>query len=356
MERLEALADQYIPYWHETPLLQAAVIFAAALIAAKVVQLVVLGLCRRWARGTESDLDDHALDALSPAIYITVISIGLRVAVSRLGLSEEITENVADALATAVVLFWMFALNRVCGLVLDAFSRMSDRFKFVSKHTLPIFDNLAKVLIFLGTVYSILIIWGGNLSGLLAAGGVAGLAVGFAARDTLANLFAGVFILADRPYKVGDFINLDSGERGMVTDIGIRSTRLLTRDDVEITIPNATMGNAKIINESGGPHVKYRVRVKVGVAYESDFDKVRSVLMDIAASESLICGSPEPRVRLRGLGESSVDFELLGWVTEPVNRGRALDNLYMAVLLRFREESIEIPYAKRDLFVKEMPS
>ena len=211
-------------------------------------------------------------------------------------------------------------------------------------------------LIFLGTVYSILIIWGGNLSGLLAAGGVAGLAVGFAARDTLANLFAGVFILADRPYKVGDFINLDSGERGMVTDIGIRSTRLLTRDDVEITIPNATMGNAKIINESGGPHVKYRVRVKVGVAYESDFDKVRTVLMDIAASESLICAAPEPRVRLRNLGESSVDFELLGWVTEPVNRGRALDNLYMAVLQRFREESIEIPYAKRDLFVKEMPS
>ena len=77
--------------------------------------------------------------------------------------------------------------------------------------------------------------------------------MGFAAKDTLANLFAGVFILADAPYKIGDFIVLDGGERGRVTKIGIRTTRILTRDDVEITIPNATIANSKIINESGGP-------------------------------------------------------------------------------------------------------
>ena len=87
------------------------------------------------------------------------------------------------------------------------------------------------------------------------------------------------FILADAPYKIGDFVVLDSGERGEVTHIGIRSTRLLTRDDIQVTIPNSVMGNTKIINESGGPTEKFRIRVIVGVAYGSDIDQVREVLM-----------------------------------------------------------------------------
>ncbi|MEM9408151.1 MAG: mechanosensitive ion channel family protein [Acidobacteriota bacterium] len=351
----EQLAERYIPFWNESTILQLVLIVTASLLVAKLVQMVVIGLLKRWARKTESDLDDHALAALSPAIYITVIAIGLRVGVGRLGLNEALTERIADVLATIVLLFWAIGINRVCQLILTAVSRMNDRFQFVSRHTLPIFENVSKVLLFLGTAYGLILIWNGDVSGLLAAGGVAGLAVGFAARDTLANLFAGVFILADRPYKVGDFINLDTGERGMVTDIGIRSTRLLTRDDVEITIPNAVMGNAKIINESGGPHVKYRLRVKVGVSYESDVDQVRAVLEDIAAQAELVCAAPSPRVRLRQLGESSVDFELLCWVDEPVLRGRAYDDLYCSILKRFRAEGIEIPYAKRDVYVKEMP-
>ena len=72
---------------------------------------------------------------------------------------------------------------------------------------------------------------------MLALAGIVGIAIGFTAKDTLANLFSGVFILADRPYKMGDYVNLESGERGRVTHIGIRSTRILTRDDIEVTVP-----------------------------------------------------------------------------------------------------------------------
>ena len=88
--------------------------------------------------------------------------------------------------------------------------------------------------------------------------------------------------MADAPYKENDYINLDSGERGYVTNIGLRSTRLLTRDDIEITIPNSVIANSKIINESGGPNEDERVRINIGVAYGSDIDKVRNILLDIA--------------------------------------------------------------------------
>ncbi len=104
--------------------------------------------------------------------------------------------------------------------------------------------------------------------------------------------------MADAPYKIGDFVVLDTGERGEITHIGIRSTRLKTRDDVEVTVPNSVMGNTKIINESGGPHEKFRIRVAVGVAYGSDIDKVREILMDIALNPMTVCEDPEPRVSL----------------------------------------------------------
>ena len=135
------------------------------------------------------------------------------------------------------------------------------RFKSIDIQTEPLLIIVSKILICVISAYSVLMIWGINPVGLLASAGVVGIAVGFAAKDTLANLFSGMFILADRPYKLGDYINLSSGERGKVTHIGIRSTRLLTRDDVEITIPNGVIGNAKVVNESGGSHKKMRIRL-----------------------------------------------------------------------------------------------
>ena len=161
--------------------------------------------------------------------------------------------------------------------------------------------------------------------------------------------------MADAPYKIGDYVVLDTGERGEIKHIGIRSTRMLTRDDVEITVPNSVMGNTKIINESGGPHEKYRIRVAVGTAYGSDVDKVCDVLMDIALNDESVCVDPEPRVRFRQFGASSLDFELLCWIDQPVLRGRVMHELNCKVYKRFIEEGIEIPYSKHDLYIKQMP-
>ena len=190
------------------------------------------------------------------------------------------------------------------------------------------------------------------MGALLAAGGIVGIAVGFAAKDSLANLFSGIFILADGPYQVGDFVVLDSGERGAVTNIGLRSTRLLTRDDVEVTVPNAVIANAKIINESGGPWEKARIRVRVGVAYGSDIDQVRRTLMEVARDNPDLDSDPEPRVRFRSFGESGLDFELLGWIHEPVLRGRVLDALNTEVYKRFQQENVEIPFPQRVVHLK----
>ena len=177
----------------------------------------------------------------------------------------------------------------------------------------------------------------------------------FAAKDTLSNLFAGVSIMMDAPYKTGDFIILESGERGVVTDIGLRSTRILTRDDIEITIPNGVIGNGKIINEAGGPTSQHRIRVAVGVAYGSDVDQVIEVLEKVAADNNDVLASPAPRVRFRQFGDFSLDFELLGWIAKSIDRGRVKHELNCAVYKALNKNNIEIPYPQTDLHVRTMP-
>jgi small-conductance mechanosensitive channel len=159
----------------------------------------------------------------------------------------------------------------------------------------------------------------------------------------------------DAPYKAGDFIILDSGERGVVTDIGLRSTRILTRDDVEITVPNGIIGNGKIINEAGGPSAQHRIRVAVGVAYGSDIDNVIEVLAGVAADHPEVLTNPAPRVRFRLFGDWSLNFELLGWIAKPVDRGRVTHELNCAVYKALNKHEIQIPFPQQDLHVRSMP-
>lgn len=345
--------DKAIPLIRDNVWLQAAAVLAVAIVAARVVSFLITRFIAVWTKKSKTDVDDRLIQALHRPIFITVMLIGLSLAISRLNLSEAFTGTADKVLKSIAVLIWANFLTKAVAILLDALGRLEGRAAFIEKRTVALFKNVAKVLLIGGAVYFLLVSWGIPVAGWLASAGVLGLVLGLAAKDTLANLFSGLFILADAPYKEGDFVNLDSGERGQVTQIGLRSTRLLTRDDIEITVPNSVIANAKIINESGGPWDKERVRVRVGAAYGSDVAHVRGVLEKIAEESQYLLEHPEPRVRLRALGDSSLDFELLGWIREPVLRGRALDSLYEEVYNGFRAAGIEIPYPKRDVYLHQ---
>jgi small-conductance mechanosensitive channel len=259
-----------------------------------------------------------------------------------------------SGLKTVAIFLWGMALARFLKLIIAEVSRDDRRFILIQERTLPLFNNLCMIIVVALALYFMLLAWDINVTAWMASAGILGLAISFAAKDTLANLFAGVFILADAPYKLGDFIVLQSGERGQVTHIGIRSTRILTRDDVEITVPNSIMGSVKINNESGGPSEKYRIRIKVGVAYGSDIDKVQSLLLDVAESQPEVCQTPSPRVRFRAFGDSSLDHELLCWVEQPVLRGRVSHALNTEIYRRFLKEGIEIPFPQRDIHIRSV--
>jgi MscS family membrane protein len=332
--------------------LQALLIIILFFGLAKLLDVIVTRVIKRWIVKTKLTLDDQVLDIFHKPVFVSIILFGLGLSSERLGFNATVSVITLSSLKTVAIFLWAVAAAKLAQLLLSLVSRDDSRLIFIQDRTLPLFNNLLIIIVVALSIYFVFLAWNIDVTAWMASAGILGLAISFAAKDTLANLFSGVFIVADAPYQLGDFIVLDSGERGEVTTIGIRSTRLLTRDDVEITVPNSIMGNAKITNEAGGPNEKYRIRVKVGVAYGSDIDKVHQVLMDVAKSHPDVCKSPEPRVRFRAFGDSSLAHELLCWVEKPVLRGRVLHRLNTEVYKQFQKNSIQIPFPQRDIHIR----
>jgi len=350
------LPESVQPTWDlivALPIVGGLVIAVVFYFAAFAFRGVVLNTISRLASRTDTHLDNTIIDHLRRPVFNTILYFGLILAVNVAALPFG-RVLLINLFASVIVVSWMNASLRISNALLDALS-LDPRITVVEPRTIPMFDLVLKLTIILVASYCLLMVWGINPVGWLASAGIVGIAVGFAAKDTLANLFSGFFIVADAPYQLGDYINLDSGERGQVTAIGMRSTRLLTRSDVEITIPNAVIANAKITNESGGVNEKMRLRILVGVAYGSNADEVCALLQQIGEANHEVCSDPAPRVRMRGFGDSSINFNLLAWIEQPEDRGRISHELYMEIYRLFAEQDIEIPYAKQDVFIKEFP-
>ncbi len=215
-----------------------------------------------------------------------------------------------------------------------------------------LFKNVSRILVLFFTILWILLIWKVNLGPLFASAGIIGIAIALAAKDTLANFFGGISVFMDRAYKVGEYIILDSGERGEVVEVGIRSTKIKTRDDVMITIPNGIMANSKIINESA-PQPRFRIRLDIGVAYGTDLDLVEDLLLRVADENNQVVKQPAPRLRLRSFGDSAVNFQLLLWIRDPREKGRQTHLLLKEVYRCFKENAISIPFPQRDVYVRK---
>ena len=343
--------NAYFPH----PYLNALAAVIIFVLLGKFVDWLVTGLLSKLVMRTKNDLDDRILEILHRPIFLSVLLIGLSFATYLMEQPPRITEITVHILQTIAVFVWFYFGLRLIQAVLDEMERSEDRFLFVTSNTKPLLKNSLTLVVAAGGVYAAFLIWNINITAWLASAGIVGLAVSFAAKDTLANIFGGVTIFADKPFKVGDYIILGTGERGMVTMIGVRSTRIITRDDVEITVPNGVLATTTIVNESGGPTEKFRIRLQVGVAYGSDVDKVEEVLLKVAASHKDVCKDPEPRARFRAFGGSSLDYELLCWVSRPVLKGLVLHELHKDVYKAFHSEGITIPFPQQDIYVKEIP-
>ena len=197
---------------------------------------------------------------------------------------------------------------------------------------------------------------GFNVMPFVAGAGVAGVAIGFAAKDTLSNLISGILLIIDRPLKVGDRVEVwgapkNSSTWGDVVDIGLRATKIKTTDNIVIVVPNNELMNRDIVNYTAISD-EIRVRIPIGIAYESNLKRAKEVIVQICLEMDWVMKKPAPKVVVRNLGDSSVDLQARVWISNPRRRMDTISYLTDHVKEEFDKEGIEIPYPKREITIK----
>ncbi|HZI33113.1 MAG TPA: mechanosensitive ion channel domain-containing protein [Candidatus Binatia bacterium] len=190
-----------------------------------------------------------------------------------------------------------------------------------------------------------------DLSAFAVMIGALGVGIGFGLQNIVSNFISGLVILAERPIALGHRVEV-GGVAGRVTQINLRSTTVVTNDNITIIVPNSHFITEAVTNWSHGDP-KVRLRLPVGVAYGSDVEKLRKVLLEVAAENPSALKEPAPAVRFLEFGDSSLNFELAVWTIEMAHQpARFRSDLYFAIERKLRENQIEIPFPQRDLHLR----
>ena len=181
--------------------------------------------------------------------------------------------------------------------------------------------------------------------------GVAGIALGLAAQQTLANFISGIIILVSKPFREKDYVELE-GEFGMVQKISLRSTTLLTLDNLTVDIPNQKIVESKIINHTFNRHI--RLRIGVGIAYKEYIPSAQKVLLDIVKDDDRILGKPAPEVVVTEIADSSINLDLMVWIKDSSQERPIGYDLRQKVKLALDEAKIQIPFPHRQIFIDDV--
>jgi small-conductance mechanosensitive channel len=190
-----------------------------------------------------------------------------------------------------------------------------------------------------------------NLSSLAVVAGAVGIGIGFGLQNIIQNFVSGIIILAERPIALGDRIEV-GGVAGTVKKISLRSTEILTNDNISIIVPNSDFVTHPVTNWShGDPRVQ--IRVSIGIAYGTDLDRFKKLMEEVAAENPDVLKSPEPTVYFVSFGDSAQQFELGVWTSAMTHSPRRfISDVNYAIERKLRENKIEIPFPQRDLHLK----
>ena len=318
-----------------------------------VVRKVVIGSLQRVAARTPWSWDDVLVRAVSAPLLIAIVASGLVVLGRILPLSPEWDRAFDVLLAAGLVLAIILFADRASRGILD---RLSARVPVLQGARGPIQGIVRAVVIGIGLLIFLDSI-GISITPILASLGVGSLAVALALKDTLANLFAGIHLILDRPIEPGHQVRLEGGQEGTVTRVGWRSTWIRTADDNVVVVPNSTLAASVIINYSL-PDTELAVTIAVGVHYDSDLVEVERVTLEVAREvmRSVEGGIPsfEPTVRYHTFGDSSIGFDILLRAGGFVRRRTVQHEFVKRLHDRYHREGIVIPYPIRTLDFQPM--
>ncbi len=308
---------------------------------------------------TATELDNVLARVARRPVQSVIFSAGSFHALKQLQGYAEIGKSIITPYLEGLLMVWtVLAVTWLAIRVLEELVRWYlDR---VSRGTevrldlqfMPLLTRILRLTLFFVAATIVLGFYNIKITALLGVAGVASLALALAAQDTLANMIGGMTIMIDRPFRIGDRIQLHDGTLGDVHEIGLRTTKILTFDRTMLIIPNAELVKQMITNHSY-PDPQVFTRQTLGVAYGSDLDKVKRVLLEVINSHPQVLKEPPAQIYFTDFADSSLDLFLYYSVGSYANRFAVADDVNMAIKKRFEAEGIEIPFPQRDVHLKQ---
>lgn len=280
--------------------------------------------------------------------------IGLRLAIIPHAIRPDILNIIEHIISTLIVALVTYIFIVIFDILISNWGQ-----KFASKTESKVDDEVVKLfqrfsritISFIGLIF-ILDVWGIKVGPLLASLGIAGIAVAFALQSTLGNIFGGISLIVDRSITVDDFIRLDDGTEGFVTDIGLRSTKIKSRDGDLIILPNGKLADSKIYNYHK-PLPITRVTVDFGVKYGTEIEKVKKIVLKELSEISVILKEPAPQVIFHELSDFSLKFKAFFWVSSIEKKLEAKEAALSAIYNTLNKNKIGIPFPTTTVYLKK---
>lgn len=325
-------------------------LLAGSYLVARTISFALGRVLGAAAARTSTRLDDALLAGLKRPVTYILFLVGASFALERVPAPASWLLRAHEVLVVLGILLVALALLRAWGVILDWYT---TRPHFAESggpiHEFgPLLSKLGSIFIALVAAIAMLQRFGVNVSSLVVSLGVGSLAIGLAAQDTLANMFAGFILMLDRPFRIGERIKLGSGELGDVEAIGMRATRIRTIDDTLLIVPNSMLVKDKVVNQSR-PSRHITTRIEVGVAYGTDLARAKKVLAEAALAAEYVESDRAPVVLVTRFADFSINLLLIFWARDYVQQGLAQSAVHEEIDRRFREEGIEIPFPIRRL-------
>ena len=332
--------------------LRALVVFLAVFVVLRVFLFVVVRVLPKLVSKTKTNLDDAILTSTRGPLTLVVILAGVRFALGEIALGESFVQTINGVLLTLIILAGAVLVYHVVDVFIVIGLGEFGGGKRIDKSLVQFFHGILKIAIFIVAFLVVLASWGIEIGPLLAGIGVAGIAIAFALQSTLSNIFGGISMLLDKSIKVGDVVNLDDGTSGNILRINLRSTKIKTFNNELVIVPNGKLSESNIMNVAL-PEPKTRVVVPFGVAYGSDVDKVKRVVLKEVKLVANYIDEPEPSVKFLEMGDSALKFKAFFYVDSFDNRYSALDEANSRIYKALNKNGIVIPFPQVDVHLKK---
>jgi len=303
---------------------------------------------------TKTTLDDILIQKSSRPLTILAFLVSLQVSFNELNLMENLSQTISNAIYSFIIIILAYIVYVVVDvIIINAIKKAAKKTKSdIDDSLISLFNSTLKLALFVITALYILSLWGIQIGPLLAGLGIAGLAVALALQPILSNIFSGAAMVLDHSVRVGDLVYLDSKTKGRIEKIGLRSTRLRTFDNELIIIPNNKISESMIQNVAL-PEPKSRVVIPFGVAYGSDINKVKKIVLAEIKKVAHIVKEPAPLVRFLQMADSSLNFKAYFYVDSYENRFAAIDEANTKIYNALNKAKISIPFPQLDVNLKK---